>query len=147
MRKVLFFYAQPYNLYEVNFMAQNGYLAARIYTANESLPIEDAVVTVIKNDNGTNAIIGKRTTDKNGQIVPIVISTPDEALSLQPGTQDVFTLVDVRVDKEGYYTVYIKNVQIFAKQTTVADTPMIPLPDNQTYDDKSEDFVETPQNL
>ncbi len=128
-------------------MAQNGYLTARVYTANESLPIKDAVVTVIKNDSGTTDIIGKRTTDKNGLIVPIVISTPDESLSLEPGATDVFTLVDVRVDKEGYFTVYIKNVQIFATQTTVADTPMIPLPDNQTYDDKAEEFVETPQNL
>ena len=128
-------------------MAQNGYLTARVYTANESLPIKDAVVTVIKNDSGTTDIIGKRTTDKNGLIVPIVISTPDESLSLEPGATDVFTLVDVRVDKEGYFTVYIKNVQIFAAQTTVADTPMIPLPDNQTYDDKAEEFVETPQNL
>ena len=128
-------------------MAQNGYLTARVYTANESIPIKDAVVTVMKNDRGTTDIIAKRTTDKNGLIVPIVISAPDESLSLEPGDSDVFTLVDVKVDKEGYYTIYIRNVQIFAGQTTVADTPMIPLPDNQKYNDKSEDFVETPQNL
>lgn len=128
-------------------MAQNGYLTARVYTANESIPIKDAVVTVIKNDSGTTDIIAKRTTDKNGLIVPIVISAPDESLSLEPGDSDVFTLVDVKVDKEGYYTIYIRNVQIFAGQTTVADTPMIPLPDNQKYNDKFEDFVETPQNL
>ena len=128
-------------------MAQNGYLTARVYTANESIPIKDAVVTVIKNDSATSDIIAKRTTDKNGLIVPIVISAPDESLSLEPGDSDVFTLVDVKVDKEGYYTIYIRNVQIFAGQTTVADTPMIPLPDNQKYNDKSEDFVETPQNL
>ena len=128
-------------------MAQNGYLTARVYTANESIPIKDVVVTVMKNDRGTTDIIAKRTTDKNGLIVPIVISAPDESLSLEPGDSDVFTLVDVKVDKEGYYTIYIRNVQIFAGQTTVADTPMIPLPDNQKYNDKSEDFVETPQNL
>ena len=128
-------------------MAQNGYLTARIYTSNESIPIEGAVVTVIKKDSATNDIIGKRTTDKNGQILPVIISAPDEALSLEPGRNNVFTTVDVRIDKEGYFTVYIKNVQIFAGQTTVVDTPLIPLPDNQTYDDKSEDFVESPQNL
>lgn len=128
-------------------MAQNGYLTARVYTANESIPIKDAVVTVIKNDSSTSDIIAKRTTDKNGLILPVAISAPDKSLSLQPGTGDVFSLVDVRIDKEGYYTVYIKNVQIFSGQTTVADTPMIPLPDNQKYNDKSEDFVETPQNL
>ena len=121
-------------------MAQNGYLTARVYTANESIPIKDAVVTVMKNDRGTTDIIAKRTTDKNGLIVPIVISAPDESLSLEPGDSDVFTLVDVKVDKEGYYTIYIRNVQIFAGQTTVADTPMIPLPDNQKYNDKSEDW-------
>jgi 5-hydroxyisourate hydrolase-like protein (transthyretin family) len=128
-------------------MAQNGYLTARVYTANESIPIKDAVVTVIKNDSSTSDIIAKRTTDKNGLILPVAISAPDKSLSLQPGAGDVFSLVDVRIDKEGYYTVYIKNVQIFSGQTTVADTPMIPLPDNQKYNDKSEDFVETPQNL
>ena len=128
-------------------MAQNGYLTARVYTANESIPIKDAVVTVIKNDSSTSDIIAKRTTDKNGLILPVAISAPDKSLSLQPGAGDVFSLVDVRIDKEGYYTVYIKNVQIFSEQTTVADTPMIPLPDNQKYNDKSEDFVETPQNL
>ena len=128
-------------------MAQNGYLTARVYTANESIPIKDAVVTVIKNDSATSDIIAKRTTDKNGLILPVAISAPDKSLSLQPGGGDVFTLVDVRIDKEGYYTVYIKNVQIFSGQTTVADTPMIPLPDNQKYNQKSEDFVETPQNL
>ncbi len=128
-------------------MAQNGYLTARVYTANESIPIKDAVVTVIKNDSSTSDIIAKRTTDKNGLILPVAISAPDKSLSLQPGAGDVFRLVDVRIDKEGYYTVYIKNVQIFSGQTTVADTPMIPLPDNQKYNDKSEDFVETPQNL
>ena len=128
-------------------MAQNGYLTARVYTANESIPIKDAVVTVIKGDSATSDIIAKRTTDKNGLISPVAVSAPDESLSLQPGNSEVFTLVDVRIDKEGYYTVYIKNVQIFAQQTTVADTPMIPLPDNQKYNDKSEDFAETPQNL
>lgn len=128
-------------------MAQNGYIAARIYTSRGSLPVEGAVVTVLSDTDGTMNIVGKRTTDKNGQIAPIIISAPDESLSLEPNSGKVFTTVDVRVDKEGYYTVYIKNVQVFATQTTVVDTPLIPLPDNQQYSDKADEFVETPQNL
>ena len=128
-------------------MAQNGYIAARIYTSRGSLPVEGAVVTVLSDTDGTMNIIGKRTTDKNGQITPITISAPNESLSLEPNSGKVFTTVDVRVDKEGYYTVYIKNVQVFATQTTVVDTPLIPLPDNQEYSDKADEFVETPQNL
>ncbi len=128
-------------------MAQNGYIAARIYTSRGSLPVEGAVVTVLSDTDGTMNIVGKRTTDKNGQIAPIIVSAPDESLSLEPNSGKVFTTVDVRVDKEGYYTVYIKNVQVFATQTTVVDTPLIPLPDNQQYSDKADEFVETPQNL
>ena len=128
-------------------MAQNGYLTARIYTSNGTLPIADALLTVIQNVDGKTNIIGKRTTDRNGLTTPIVISTPDESLSLEPTNSDVFSLVDVRVDKRGFYSVIIKNVQIFAKQTTVVDTALIPLPENQPYNDKADEFAETPQNL
>ena len=126
-------------------MAQNGYLTSRIYTS--SLPVEGAIITVIKRENGTQEIIGKRTTNRNGLIAPITISAPDEALSLEPSDATVFATVDVRVDKEGFYTVEIKDVQIFGGQTTVVDTPLIPLPDNQSFDNRAEEFVQTPQNL
>ena len=128
-------------------MAQNGYLTARIYTSNGSLPVEDAVVTVIQTQDGKTEIIGKRTTDRNGLTTPVAISAPDEALSLEPNDGTVYSLVDARVDKKGFYTVVIRNVQIFAGQTTVVDTALVPLPDNQMYDDKADEFVETPQNL
>lgn len=126
-------------------MAQNGYLTSRIYTS--SLPVEGATITVIKTENGKREIIGKRTTDKNGLIAPITVSAPDGSLSLEPSDAVVFATVDVRVDKEGFYTVEIKDVQVFGGQTTVIDTPLIPLPDNQDYDGRAEEFVETPQNL
>jgi len=128
-------------------MAQNGFLTARIYTSRGQIPVEDAIVTVTNANESTQNIIAKRTTDKNGQIAPVTISAPDEALSLEPGNNKVFSTVDVRVDKNGFYTLFIKNVQVFANQTTVVDTPIIPLPDNEKYNDKAEEFVETPQNL
>ncbi len=128
-------------------MAQNGYLAARIYTSRGSIPVEGAIVTVSKDVGGTQNIIGKRTTDRNGQIPLITISAPDEALSQSPGNGDVFTVVDVRVDEPSYYTVLIKNVQIFADQTTVVDTTLIPLIENERHDMRADEFVQTPQNL
>ena len=128
-------------------MAQDGFLTARIYTSRGQIPIEDAIVTVLSDDKSTQNIIAKRTTDKNGQIAPVTISAPDETLSLEPGDRKVFSTVDVRVDKSGFYTFIVKNVQIFANQTTVVDSPIIPLPDNQEYNDRADEFVETPQNL
>lgn len=126
---------------------QNGFLTARIYTSRGNLPVEDAIVTVSRTEGGRTSIIAKRTTDKNGQITPVVISAPDKSLSLEPRDNDVFSVVDVRVDHPMYYTVVIKNVQIFAGETTVVDTPLIPLPDNQKSDEMADEFIETPQNL
>ena len=126
---------------------QNGFLTARIYTSRGSFPVNEAVVTVSKEQDGRTEIIAKSTTDRNGQITPVVISAPDKALSREPGSSDVFTLVDVRIEHPLYYTVIIKNVQIFGGETTVVDTPLIPLPDNQAEDNASEEFVESPQNL
>ena len=128
-------------------MAQKGYLAARIYTSRGSIPLEGAVVTVLSNEGDKRNIIGKRTTDRNGQIPLITISAPDEGLSLSPGNADVYTLVDVRVDAPFFYTVFIKDVQIFAGQTTVVDTPMIPLEEKSQADNRGEQFTQTPQNL
>lgn len=126
---------------------QNGFLTARIYTSRGNLPVAEAIVTVSQTEGGRTNIIAKRTTDKNGQITPVTIPAPDKSLSLQPGDGNVFSVVDVRVDHPLYYTVVIKNVQIFAGETTVVDTPLIPLPDNQRNDEMADEFVETPQNL
>lgn len=128
-------------------MAQSGYLTARIYTSRGEIPVPEAVVTVLSNVGGRQNIIGKRTTDRNGQILPIAISAPDKVLSETPGNADVYTLVDVRVDHPEYYTVFIRNVQIFAEQTTVVDTGLIPFIENEVPSEKSEEVIETPQNL
>ena len=128
-------------------MAQNGYLAARIYTSRGSIPVEGATVTVLSSQGDRSNIIGKRTTDRNGQIPLITISAPDEVLSLSPGNANVYTIVDVRVDEPSFYTVFIQNVQIFAGQTTVVDTPMIPLEEKAPPQSRSDEFTQTPQNL
>jgi len=128
-------------------MAQNGYLATRIYTAGESFPVEGATVTVTEKNGDRQVLIAKRKTDENGRIPIITISAPNVDLSLSPGNADVFRLVDVRVDKPSYYTVIIKDVQIFGGQTTVAETALIPLIENSQPDKRADEFVETPQNL
>lgn len=128
-------------------MAQNGYVAARIYTSRGSFPVEGAVITVTQNVDGTQRIIAKRTTDRNGQIPLITVSAPNEDLSQSPGNGEVYALVNVRVDKPLYYTVLIKDVQVFAGQTTVIDTPLIPLIENEEHTSRAEEFTQTPQNL
>jgi hypothetical protein len=128
-------------------LAQNGYLIARIYTSKGEIPVIGAIVTVSKNVGGRENIIAKRITDRNGQTAPVTISAPDKALSESPTDQMVFSVVDVRVDHPLYYTVYIKNVQIFAGETTIVDTELVPLIENEEHSNRADEFVETPQNL
>lgn len=128
-------------------MAQKGYLSTRIYTSRGSIPIEGASVTVIKNNGDRQNIIARRITDRNGQIALVTIDAPDSELSLSPGNEDVFAVVDVRIDKEDFYTVIIKDVQVFGGQTTLVDTPLIPLIENEDHTERAEEFTETPQNL
>lgn len=128
-------------------MADNGYVTSRIYTSRGEIPIVGAVVTVIKNGDSAPVLLGKRTTDKNGTTAPITVAAPNPALSESPSDIAPFSVVDVRVDHPGYYTVFIRDAQVFPNRTTVIDTAMIPLSENESYDNKAEEFTVTPQDL
>jgi hypothetical protein len=131
----------------VIYVAENGYVAARIYTSRGEIPVEGAVVTVIKNDTDVPTLLGKRTTDRNGSIAPVTVPAPELSLSERPSDIRPFSVVDLRVDHPMYYTVFIRDAQVFPRQTTVINTELIPLSENELYDNKAEEFKVTPQNL
>lgn len=128
-------------------MAQNGYVSARIYTSRGQLPLIGAVMTVLSNESDPPRLLGKRTTDKNGLTTSVTVSAPDESLSESPGDITPFATVDIRIDHPDYYTVFINNAQVFANQTTLVDTGLVPLIENESPDSKNEEFTQTPQNL
>jgi len=128
-------------------MADNGYVTARIYTSRGEIPIKGAVVSVIKNGDSSPVLLGKRTTDKNGTTTPVTVAAPSPSLSEHPSEVKPFSEVDVRVDHPGYYTIFIRDAQVFPNRTTVIDTAMIPLSENEAYDNKAEEFRVTPQDL
>ena len=128
-------------------MADNGYVISRIYTSRGELPVEGAVVTVIRNQGSAPVLLGKRTTDKNGTTAPITVAAPSPSLSQSPSDIKPYSVVDVRIDHPGYYTVFIRDAQVFANQTTVIDTALVPLSENEEYDNKAEEFSVTPQEL
>ena len=128
-------------------MADNGYVTSRIYTSRGELPIVGAVVTVIQNTDTTPVLLGKRTTDKNGNTTPVTVAAPSPSLSENPSEIKPFSVVDVGVDHPGYYTVFIRDAQVFPNRTTVIDTAMVPLSENESFDNKAEEFTVTPQDL
>lgn len=129
-------------------MASEGTLIVYAFLANESIPVEKAVVTVTAADGDKTELLGVRLTNSSGRTEPIKISTPDVEYSLEPQNTEVpFTSVDVRVDHPAAYTVATRNVQIFPGQVSLENVRLIPLEDNVSQDNKTEYVDITPQNL
>lgn len=127
---------------------QKGSLLVRTYIANMLIPIRDVRVTVTENNGNSEEILAFRLTDENGKTEIIEIDTPDMELSLdQNNTEKTFKSVNIKVEKEGFVIFLIKNVQIFANRLSEQNIEMIPLPEKSEYDEFSNTYTVTPQNL
>ena len=127
---------------------QKGRLLVRTYIANMLIPIRDVRVTVTENTENGEEILAFRLTDENGKTEIIEIDTPDIELSLdQNNTEKTFKSVNIKVEKEGFVIFIIKNVQIFADRLSEQNIEMIPLPEKSEYDEFSNTYTVTPQNL
>ncbi len=127
---------------------QKGSLLVRTYIANMLIPIRDVRVTVTENNGNGEEILAFRVTDENGKTDIIEIDTPDMELSLeQNNTLKPFTSVNIKVEKEGFVIFIIKDVQIFANRLSEQNIEMIPLPEKSEYDEFSNTYIVTPQNL
>lgn len=123
-------------------------MLVRTYIADMLIPIRDVRVTVTENNGNGEEILAFRLTDENGKTEIIEINTPDMELSLdQNNTLKPFTSVNIKVEKEGFIIFVIKNVQIFANRLSEQSIEMIPLPEKSEYDEFSNTFTVTPQNL
>lgn len=124
-----------------------GYIIANVYTSKSLIPIKDASVSVTKTGKDTNELIGFRKTNENGTTTPIIINTPDENLSLEPNYKEPFATCDIQIEHPMYYTIFIKNAQVFANRTTVQPAELIPLEDTAVEDNAVEVFDVNQQNL
>lgn len=112
------------------------------------IPVENTRVTVISETENGSEILAFRTTDENGKTEIIDIITPNIELSLdQDNVEQPFTNVNLKIEKEGFVIFYIKNVQIFPDRLSEQNIEMIPLPEKAEYDEYSNTYTVTPQNL
>lgn len=120
-----------------------GYFVTHVYTANAQLPIEGAIVVITQDGR----LLATRTTDISGKTAPLAVPTPDESVSLSPGTVKPFAVIDAVVDHPEYIGVSARNIQIFPGVTTQQDFQLVPitlLPENW---DQTENLNTPPQNL
>ena len=127
---------------------QKGSLLVRTYIANMLAPVSDVRVTVTENVGNKENIIAFRLTDENGKTDIMEFDTPDMELSLEQDNElKPFKNVNVKVEKDGFVIFVIKDVQIFANRLSEQNVGMIPLPEKSEYDEFSNTYTVTPQNL
>ncbi len=116
-----------------------GYLSVVTRLYDESVPISGARVYVAASlplssqgeasskvsDSYYNFLL---TTDSSGNTGFIRIVSPDSELSQNPeNTSTPYSLVDVYVEKDGFFPLRIENVQVFANTQSILPVNMVPL--------------------
>lgn len=115
-----------------------GYVVAKAYTSYAEIPIKDAVMSVYTNEDNGNKLIGVRLTDVSGKTLPVPVEAPDMDLSIEPGNDMPYSVVNVRVDHPDYNTFYVEGVQVFSGQVSLQNAEMMPTGDHIAYDKKSD---------
>ena len=78
---------------------------------------------------------------------PLTLPTPDLDLSLAPSDQRPFTTCNMQFDHPAYYTILIRNVQVFPDRESIQMMEMLPLPEDAPEEERGMAFLMTPQNL
>ncbi len=126
---------------------EKGLFGASAFTSGRILPIQGVQVYVSSLQNGTETLLYSLLTDENGNTPIVELDAPDMALSESPGNYRPFSVYNVRAIKDGFFRTLIKDVQVFAKRTTIQNIDMIPLPENTDGIDTTNTFIVLPQNL
>jgi len=102
-----------------------GYLKVQVHTGGDTLPVEGAEVVVSSPDGRT---LFRTKTDGSGNTEAFRIQAPDARYSLDSSFNGrPYSLVNVVIQKDGFVTMHIRNVQIFDTQTTILPENIEPL--------------------
>lgn len=106
-----------------------GWLQVQVSAANEAIPIESAIVLVLRKVNNATNLIWNLQTDTSGNSERVELPAPPENLSEQPEPVTVipYGVYLVIASHPDYYTTIVNDVQIFAGQTALLPISFIPL--------------------
>jgi len=109
-----------------------GRLVAQVYTANQALPIQGAVVTIM---TANNEILSVQTTNISGKTPGIELSAPLARYSQAPGGIKPYSTYNLRVESPGYYSRELLNVAVFDSIESVQPVALEPLLENANEND------------
>ena len=124
-----------------------GFLTAQVYTSRGAIPIEGASISIFTDLPEGRNLLGFRSTDLSGKTSPIPLDAPDRSLSQHPSQSKPFASYILQADHPLYYTIVVKDIQVFDGSTSVQNIEMIPLEEGAAYDQRLNVFPVTPPAL
>lgn len=105
-------------------MAQ-GIFFVTVRSADSAFPVPEAQVRVFSTEG---ALLGEdRVTAENGGVSrDFVLEAPERELSLAPREEIPYSTYDVRIEAEGFYSFFIRGVQIFPEERSCLPVEMFP---------------------
>ena len=110
-----------------------GTLTVKTESAFGALPVKDATVSFRRQTGDGAKLLAVLMTDEDGETEPLKIPAPPVSNSLSPGGETPYSLVNVEVFADGYYSVMLMGVPIFTGISSTQTVNMIPLPESYQY--------------
>ena len=110
-----------------------GTLTVKTESAFGALPVKDATVSFRRQTGDGAKLFAVLMTDEDGETEPLKIRAPPVSNSLSPGGETPYSLVNVEVFADGYYSVMLMGVPIFTGISSTQTVNMIPLPESYQY--------------
>ena len=105
----------------------NGILRVQTYAARESAPVGDVRIR-LRSAGSQPAQEMEFYTDGEGNAPDLELPAPPASISLdENATQRPYSVWDLTADKEGYQTLTLEGLQLFAGQVTLAQLEMRPV--------------------
>lgn len=122
-------------------------LTVRVTSANEAIPIPDALVIVTREENGETIVEASRITNDSGLAEPIILPAVDPALTLQPGNDIPRIVYEVTVAAPDHYRARISDIPLYGGIPTELPVSLVPLPEFADDSQQEIHYVTPPINL
>ncbi len=125
-----------------------GYIVVQLFTARQGRPVTNATIQISRPGGQGGAsgpeLIRTVTVDSDGRTEPVAVETPDRDLSLDENYVGIpYGTYDVTIEAFNYANHLVREVQVFAGETTLQEVEMIPF-DREAYSAQSDFIYETP---
>ena len=111
-----------------------GYLRVFVFTGQTAEPLQDASVTVIREQDEQDILYATATTDTDGFTPVIPLPSVNPALTMRPDIPTPYIPYDIRVSVPGFQTVLYENVPVYGNNYVTQSAAMLPLVPGQDPD-------------